>query len=60
MKFLLDESVDIRLKDHLRAHGHDATAIASDYVRGMVDRDVLLTALSEKRVLITNDSDFGS
>jgi predicted nuclease of predicted toxin-antitoxin system len=59
MKFLLDENVDARLKDHLTRLRHDVTRVGSDYPRGLPDRDVLSTALAESRLLITNDRDFG-
>jgi predicted nuclease of predicted toxin-antitoxin system len=60
VKFLLDESVDVRLRRYLTTSGHDATAVGTDYIAGMTDRDVLSTAHSENRILITNDSDFGA
>ena len=43
----------------LSAHGHDVTAIAHDYPMSLPDCDVLALAVSEDRILITNDSDFG-
>jgi predicted nuclease of predicted toxin-antitoxin system len=59
MKFLLDENVDARLKDHLTQLRHDVTRVGSDYPAGLPDRDVLSTAQAKGRVLITNDRDFG-
>ena len=59
MRFLLDESADIRLARHLSLLGHDVTTISADYATGMTDQDVLSQATREARVLITNDSDFG-
>jgi predicted nuclease of predicted toxin-antitoxin system len=47
MKFLLDENVDPRLVDHLRALGHDVTAIIFDYTRSIEDTEVLTIALRE-------------
>jgi predicted nuclease of predicted toxin-antitoxin system len=58
MRFLLDESVELRLGRFLRSLGHDVTAIVRDYARSISDIDVLAVAYSEKRVLITNDKDF--
>ena len=58
-RFLLDESADLPLRAHLRAKGHDATAIAHDYPAALADEEVLAIAVSEDRILITNDRDFG-
>lgn len=59
MKFLLDESVDVRLAAFLAERGHDAKTIARDYPNSLEDRHVLRLALGERRVLITGDLDFG-
>jgi predicted nuclease of predicted toxin-antitoxin system len=59
MKFLLDESAEFRIAAYLQTHGHDATAIAHDYPPSLPDREVLRLALGERRILITNDRDFG-
>jgi hypothetical protein len=32
MKFLLDESAELRIADYLRQFGHDVTVIAHDYL----------------------------
>ncbi len=34
MKFLLDQSADFRLMPHLRARGHDVTALSRNYPPG--------------------------
>lgn len=59
MKFLLDESVDFPLADYLKELGHDVTAVAHDYPHALKDRQVLAIAHQEKRILVTNDRDFG-
>jgi len=59
MKFLFDESVELRLGSFLKAQGHDVKAIATDYTYGTEDEEVLKIAKSEQRILITNDKDFG-
>ena len=59
MRFVLDESVDFPLADFLRQLGHDVTAVAHDYPHALQDREVLRIAFNERRVLITNDRDFG-
>jgi predicted nuclease of predicted toxin-antitoxin system len=59
MKFLLDESVEFRLHSYLQELGHDVTSVAKDYLYGLLDEDVLVMATQERRILITNDKDFG-
>jgi predicted nuclease of predicted toxin-antitoxin system len=60
MKFLLDQSTDARLGSYLTAHGHDATRIGAEYPSGLPDLAVLAIATREKRILITDDRDFGA
>jgi predicted nuclease of predicted toxin-antitoxin system len=59
MKFLLDECLDYPLASFLKSFGHDATAIAHDYPNGLEDLAVLTIAKVEKRILVTDDKDFG-
>ena len=59
MRFLLDESADRRLKEHLRTLGHDVTSVVPDYTAGLADQEVLAIAVREQRVLIVTDKDFG-
>lgn len=59
MRFLIDESVDLRLVPYLRNLGHDVTAVAQDYPASILDPVVLEIAYEEQRVLVTNDRDFG-
>ena len=59
MRFLLDESAEYRIVAFLTGLGHDVTAIAHDYPHGLPDQQILEIAVSEQRILITNDSDFG-
>lgn len=59
MRFLLDENVENRILLHLRSLGHDVTTIARDYPTSLSDEAVLAIARRERRVLITNDVDFG-
>src|SRR5690349_15436532 len=59
MKFLLDESAELRLGAFLRQLGHDVTAVAADYQASIKDEQVLAIAQAEGRILITNDTDFG-
>jgi len=58
MNFLADESCAWPVLRVLREAGHDVVAI-SEVARGAADEQVLERALNEKRVLITEDRDFG-
>lgn len=58
MNLLADESCAGPVIRALREAGHDVVAIA-EIAKGSTDEHVLERALSEKRVLITEDRDFG-
>lgn len=59
MRFLLDESAEYRIAAFLTDQGHDVTAIAHDHPASLPDPEVLEISRNERRVLITNDRDFG-
>ncbi len=59
MRFLIDESADARLVAHLIALGHDAIFVAFSHGQGLSDVQVLDVAHAQRRVLITDDPDFG-
>ena len=56
--FLLDENVDLRLLPFF-ASEYDVKSLVQDYTWGLPDEDVLALAVQEKRIIITNDKDFG-
>ena len=58
MKFLADESCAGPVIRALRDAGHDVAAIA-EVAQGAADEVVMDLALRERRILITEDSDFG-
>jgi predicted nuclease of predicted toxin-antitoxin system len=58
MNFVADESCAMPVIHALREAGHDVTAIA-EVAKGATDEEVLGQALDAKRVLITEDRDFG-
>jgi predicted nuclease of predicted toxin-antitoxin system len=58
MNFVADESCAGPVIRALREAGHDVVAIA-EVAKGATDEAVLDRALNEKRVLITEDRDFG-
>ncbi|HKD07370.1 MAG TPA: DUF5615 family PIN-like protein [Bryobacteraceae bacterium] len=59
MRFLADECCDFAAVRALRADGHDVITVA-DVMPHAIDPDVLQRALSEKRILLTEDKDFGA
>ena len=58
MQFIADESCAGPVIRALRTAGHDVIAIA-EISRGIPDESVMEHAFAERRVLITEDSDFG-
>ena len=58
MKFLVDENLGKKFTNLLTQEGYDAVFVG-DVMRGAPDEKVLPMAESEKRVLITDDKDFG-
>jgi predicted nuclease of predicted toxin-antitoxin system len=58
MNFVADESCARPVIHALRDAGHDVLAIA-EVAKGATDEQVLERALNEKRVLNTEDRDFG-
>ena len=58
MRFLADECCDFAVVRALRSAGHDVLAITEIQCRS-VDRDLLQLALTDDRILLTEDKDFG-
>ena len=58
MRFLADESCDFAVVRALRAEGHEVLAV-SEFQQRSVDSEVLSLALSQDRILLTEDKDFG-
>lgn len=56
--FIADESCDFRIVKSLREAGFDVKAIVEE-MPGATDPMVLNAALNEKRILLTEDKDFG-
>lgn len=57
MRFLVDEGCDAIIVRTMRQLGHDVTFIA-EISPGIPDEEVLTTAHTEQRVLVTEDRDF--
>ena len=58
MRFLADESCDFAAVQALRASGHDVVSVA-EAARGAEDLVVIELARSQRRILLTEDKDFG-
>lgn len=58
MRFLVDECTGPGVARWLTSESHDVVSIY-DEARGLGDDAVLNKAVSEQRILITNDKDFG-
>ena len=58
LKFLVDECIDIRVARAIRDDGFDVKHVV-EVMRGAKDTLILDAAFMEKRILITNDKDFG-
>lgn len=58
MQFVADESCAAPVISALRTAGHDVIAVA-EVSKGIPDERVIQRAFNERRVLITEDADFG-
>lgn len=58
MRFLADESCDFAVVRALRAEGYDVLTVV-EVCAGVEDQYVLELAINERRILLTEDKDFG-
>jgi predicted nuclease of predicted toxin-antitoxin system len=58
LRFLADESCDFAIVRVLRADGHDVLAV-SEFTSRSIDRELIEQAHRERRILLTEDKDFG-
>lgn len=58
IKFLADVNIEKPIIDYLLTNGYDVKWVP-DYNCQMTDEELLYLANTEKRILITNDKDFG-
>ena len=58
MEFIVDECTGLAVAEHLRKGGHDVVVVAESMSQAEDDA-ILNKAIHEKRILITNDKDFG-
>ena len=59
IKFLVDENVDFPVAQFLRNEGFDVASVAEGYP-SIDDASILKRAYEEKRIVVTNDKDFGN
>ena len=59
MRFLLDMNLSPAMADWLRGEGHDAVHARDIGFSALPDRDLFAHAVTEDRILITFDLDFG-
>lgn len=58
IRFLADESCDFAVVRALRSEGYDVVAV-SESTSQSVDSDLIVQSAVEKRILLTEDKDFG-
>jgi len=58
MEFLADECCNLGLVEKLRLSGHDVLYVFESK-RGATDDEILAMAFNQRRILLTEDKDFG-
>jgi predicted nuclease of predicted toxin-antitoxin system len=58
VRFLVDESTGPEVAGWLRELGHDARSVY-EQMRGKSDQEILNKGVQDRRIIITNDKDFG-
>lgn len=59
MRFLADMGVDVRVVAWLREQGHEATHLREEGLQRLPDPEIFQKAISERRILLAFDLDFG-
>ena len=60
LRLLTDENIDTELLLYLRQEGFDVFDIKEERLFGILDRDILSFAYLNDRIVISQDSDFGT
>lgn len=60
MRLLVDENLSWRVADMLREAGFDAAHVAERGLASATDEEVLALAAAEDRIVISEDTDFGT
>ncbi|MDO8141952.1 MAG: DUF5615 family PIN-like protein [Candidatus Brocadiales bacterium] len=59
MRFLADMGVALRIVEWLRKNGHDVVHLREEGLNRLPDRGIFQKAISENRIILTFDLDFG-
>jgi len=59
VRFLLDMGVDVRIGTWLREHGHEPIHLRDQGLQRLPNGEIFTKAISENRVILTFDLDFG-
>jgi predicted nuclease of predicted toxin-antitoxin system len=59
MRFLIDENVGLSITKFLQKEGYDIVFVGTSELRNRQDEYLLRFSFQNKRVVITNDKDFG-
>lgn len=59
MKFLADMGISPRTVEKLRREGYDAVHLVEEKLEKLEDREILVKATDEGRIVLTVDLDFG-
>ncbi len=60
LRFITDENIDVEVKDFLREKGFDVFDIKEAKLFSLPDEAILARSFQEKRIVLTQDSDFGT
>ena len=58
MKFKIDENLPVEIAEVFEKHGHDAMTVFQEQLVGAPDSHIAAVCQSEKRTLVTLDTDF--
>jgi len=57
---LTDENIDAKIVEYLRKIGFDVFDIREQNLNGISDKEILQIAHQQNRIIVTQDSDFGT
>ena len=60
MKFKVDENLPLEVSTRLRDAGHDSLTVLDQQLGGTSDPHLISVCMTESRILVTLDTDFGN